>query len=262
MPEWNSNNCVFCVPFASWANGNGLKDKFAGVAPSYPNGAGQAVDFIGMAAGSGYIASRGYCEFDGVDDRLVSNYSLSLTNDSQLTVECWVVDITGTGNMPRWRIIVNATNYLRCYSTGGPINVNYEIGGANIQVQIATSAMAGTLQHIVHVKDGATLRLYHQGVENAGLGYVVQNNYNLGNYTFTGAGWWPGVSNANNGAAVYGDVRVYWFAVYDTVLTAARIAENYSLGPTMSMLGHSEGSTMRLYPKRDLPSKLSTGISI
>ncbi len=257
--KWNNDNCILALAPYSWSRGNGRSNQNTGNIPSYPNGDYQPCSLENMAATGGYLYKNGCIRLEGGNDYVALGYSTAFTNANELSLEFWIP------------YVIDAVNHQWLYSEGEDNN-NYmavvlrNLNMPRIIFSVAAAldyadsnvALTAGLLHVVFVKDGAALRIYTNGAEVAA--YSNQDNYALGNKDYAGNSVMGALKRAV--LAGYSIVDYYWFGVYNTTLTPARIATNYSLGAHMGLRGSNSGNVMRLYPLGTPAQKPKTGISM
>lgn len=239
---WDSTDCVLALAFNAWSKCNGTSDKYTGNMPSYPLGAYQNCVFTGFGSSYGYVynSGDGYCLFENNSDYILTDYTLSGTNTSKLTIEAWIYRKTNGVVDCICGLEDDSSNYFAFTVTpSNLLNVGWYVGGVADQVASSNTVSVG-LHHVVYAKDGATQKLYLDGVE---VSYTIQNPYELGDKTYTnkmliGADALTPVLGFND--------KIYWYSIYGDAISEARIGANNSLGKDLELYGTNIGDTMYL----------------
>ncbi len=242
---WDETSCELALFYNAWSKGNGTADKNAGNMPSYPAGAHQNCAFTNMGVGKGYLynAGDGNCDFDNVDDFQATALTLAFTNASKFTIEV-ISKFASGASRGVFGLADDANNLFSGTETSTlKLNMAFEKGGVTDQVQTNATLINGQTYHYAFVKDGATLKLYINGVENGGAGYQIQNPYNLGNFNPADT-LDVGAGRTSAGAVRYRSQPIYLFAYYSDALTVARILTNAGLGYNYGLVGTNVGDTM------------------
>ncbi|MDQ5807681.1 MAG: hypothetical protein M3320_03300, partial [Actinomycetota bacterium] len=102
--------------------------------------------------------------FDGVDDRIKVQNSLSLGVPSSLTFEAWVKR-TSTATV---QSLFDKSHYWANFPSSGRVQFGLYLNGAHVQLVSGSNQIAaGTTYHLAFTWDGATMRIYKNGVEIA-----------------------------------------------------------------------------------------------
>jgi len=252
--SWDTTNLVLSVAPNALKLGDNPAAFNSGTFPVYQGenaGSKKTCTLTNMAAGYGYT-TNGLLKLDGVDDILQFNYATAWTNINKFTVEHWIYHNGSSTTEYLYSEGENASNYLGlAIRPGQLIRVTFNIGGTVRTVLTSTKLNTLAFNHIVYVKDGATMMVYINGSEAS---YTTQDSYNLGTKTFGTNAVYGALNRGNFSSWINQDT--YQINVYDDAISPARILANYNAGVTNGgILGSDNGDdTMRLY----LPS---TGIT-
>lgn len=132
--------------------------------------------------------------------------------------EAWMQDSDGTGKDMMFLSDSTSTNYLRVLGTH-QLRVSATIGGVQTNVDDPAAIVVGTWYHVVATYDGATLKLYKNGVLVAssavtGVFTGATSPLLLGRYNGSTGFEWNGLLD---------DV-----AIYPTALSASQVAAHYA----------------------------------
>lgn len=245
--EWDRTGEVLTLAPYCWGQGNGVANQNAGNFPTV-GGKGQPAVLSDMTANYGYryVADDSHLLFDSASpsDEVQTAYQRAFTDANQFTIEAkGNVINAGThryicgardGANDFWELRIHSTNKLQFLVRSGGVD----------KTTRGTDTVSLTL-HTFHVtKDGATFRLFIDGVEV--VAYDSQEAYNFGNKTLTN-----GVYVGNYGAAAnVFKKELYWFCIYDRLLSDAEILSNHQIGIGMNgLIGTNTGDNMALeYP--------------
>jgi hypothetical protein len=201
----------------------------AGNLVSYESGSGITYSLTGSLSGSlvngvGYSnGNGGGWVFDGVDDYIGTLTSLTLTN--QLTVSCWVSFISipsgvsfrgiigdwNTGNNTRsWLITKNNSDNKFVFFVNGT-----GLSGGNISVSSNTLISLNQIYNVIGVYNGSTISIYIDG--------ELQNTNDFSSNLFQGTLFNLGRFAASS----YANINLYSSLVYNRVLSAQEIQQNF-----------------------------------
>lgn len=252
---WDDTGCNLCMPFSAWGRGNGTANQNTGNMPTYPNGAHQPCVFTNMGAGYGYVYVPGadsYCNFDGVNDYVSSQFARTFSNAGSITLELKIHYMNDGNDRYFFMFGDNINAFAGGYAAGATNAISWFIkSGANTRSATSNETLVQNTDYTLHfVKNGATLQLFINGVEAT---YAVQQAYNLGNLAIV-RGVDLGIRQFDLSRA--NTSRVYWFATYDnTVLSNARLTTNAGLSNTFGLVGTNVGNTMYLAQPVTPPSQ-------
>ena len=166
----------------------------------------------------------GAVSFDGVNDYVNLGTSVDQTITNAITVSTWVKPVAtfqGTFLVGSTDLVIADYDW-GIYNTAGGNTFNFYIqntSGVPMNAGSVTTAVPGAWIHVVGTYDGATIKLYINGV----LENTVSQTGNIRNSNFVThvAGGWNGVRYAG----VLDDARLY-----SRALTTAEIQSLYALG--------------------------------
>jgi hypothetical protein len=174
---------------------------------------------LNVASLLGQDTSNTACTFDGVNDFINVYNSASLGLTTAVTLEAWIKPTTlpAAGSV---RAIVSKLGSYSLQLDGPLLEFGLTQNGTTHTLQSASGAIqAGGRYHVVATYDGATERLYINGVQvaSAALTGAISTS---GNSLTIGSG----------GAGSYFAGTIDEVAVYGAALSAARIASHYTAG--------------------------------
>lgn len=193
----------------AWWRGNGTAaDEIAG---------GTAGTLVGATYGTGFLPARPAAQtfnFDGVDD-VVSIPSQTKTDiTGSMTVEAWInPDVLSN---PGFDSIVDRHNGWALETRDGRPELWLAAG---VAATSPTVLVDGQTYHLVGTYDGTAVRMY---VNGALVGSVTATATLAAGVTYIGA----------YASSDYFDGRIAEAALYNTALSAARIAAHYAAGST------------------------------
>jgi Concanavalin A-like lectin/glucanases superfamily len=162
--------------------------------------------------------------FDSVNDWADFGDVYDFTGTSQFSVEAWINRGTLRETSFRWIVGKDTTNASR---EGWNLNlesnthtVRFERWSNNTMnmTESTTATVAGTWYHVVGTYDGATMRIYLNGVQQGSLA-STQSQANTAFPLRVGA------IGATGGGKFHGNIDEV--AVYNTALTAAQVDQHY-----------------------------------
>lgn len=158
-------------------------------------------------------------EFDGVDDYVALGNSTALGFTSQdFTIEAWIkLDVTDRGMMIFRRYSWNNDGYRLNTGTGGNIQFYTFQSGAN-QLSKSSSGVlvAGNWSHVVVVRQGASVRLWVDGVDvTTTFGSHIGPAYSASRQTYIGTSY---ALEAFNGTI--SEVRIWNYARTESEIKA------------------------------------------
>lgn len=192
---------------------------------------------------SGYGFLGGHYSFDGTNDHIVVNDTITFTNTNDLSFEFWLEFNTRADWDRLFTQYTDASSYMYIYTDGdNNLRVRYEDGGTIRTIESSDTIPYGLL-HLVVVKDADVTSMYFNGSEVSG--YATQHTYILGNVTMPNNRIGQNYDGAN--AITW---PLYFAAVYDKALTPSNISDKYNAGKTFNALrGKDNGDgTMGFYP--------------
>ncbi|MCA1634493.1 MAG: DUF11 domain-containing protein, partial [Acidobacteria bacterium] len=162
---------LVCTPppanMAAWYPGDGNADDIEGGNDgTLQNGATFAAGKVGQAF-----------SFDGVDDQVVFPHNTNQNGGTQITVDAWV-NLTSSGHgrpiaQKRSSSNIGGYTFETTHSPFGPDNgLSWviTIGGTQRTLQTPANVLTlGAFQHVAATYDGATMRIFVDGVEKASL---------------------------------------------------------------------------------------------
>ena len=242
--SWDETDAVLALAFNAWSKGNGTSNKNTGNMPSFPDGDFQNCAITNCGIGYGYLynSADGYFHGDGVDDHIQTNYFVSVTNASNLTIECKLdyVAVAGIGQFICGNAAGGAgTNRFWFYITAtNTIDVRFDWGASFDRVLTSTTLTTGNSYTLCFRKTAGTVQIFINGNEAS---YATQDTYALGSNVYTEA------MRFGDRSGVYEMTsNVYWFAVYEAALSQARITENHGLDNAMGLIGTNTSDVMAL----------------
>jgi hypothetical protein len=124
-------------------------------------------------------------EFDGSNDRLFVDAHDNLNIGPALTLALWVYPDSITGHTRRYVSLGADKAVLRTENSGGGrLDFYLKLSGTNQHIRLTGVMTTGEWQHIAGTYDGATMRLYRNGIEVGSLnvtGAVDDTSYvNIG----------------------------------------------------------------------------------
>jgi beta-glucanase (GH16 family) len=205
-------------PVSYWrlgeTSGTSAADTTGADTGTYRNGVALAA--AGLTSDSADRAAT----FDGVNDSVAAASTAGLSPANTVTVEAWVRPsaLPAAGSFAS--IASKAESYTLQFN-GNRLEFTTMQSGTRRRVQAAAGAVvAGQSYHVVGTYDGATQRLYVNGVQVASAAFAGPMSVNTNRVVL---GSWDTASEFL--AGTIDDV-----AVYNKVLTAAQIANHYSQG--------------------------------
>ena len=245
---WDESGCVLAIAPAAWKLGNGSADKTSGNFPTYPS-ALVAMALQNMGAGYGYDKDTGEIIMDGVNDYgsispaqqlwgSVKPFSLETIIKPQITPAGFEVTFLfkdfDAAQAFRLMFAGDVATYLGMTITCGANTARYGYGNR--------ATFHNLKQHLVVTYNGLGL-----GVYGNWKFYIDGSPVALSSYSgATGANNTVNYIGANVGPSSFTECETWWTAVYNKVLSPARVAANYALGDAMGLIGNNVGDLMNL----------------
>ncbi len=161
--------------------------------------------------------------FDGVDDRVNCGDTPSLLSvTSQVTLEAWIYPTAWRTNSFEGSIInkeaPSTQGYMIRCGNNGQLSFNFGTGSAWVEVQSATGVLTlNTWQHVAATYDGATLRIFVNGVQVGSLASTVSINPGA-TYQLTIGNW--SQSNTRGFIGKIDEARVWNIALAQSTIVA------------------------------------------
>jgi len=215
VSKWNSSNNVFALLAGAMKNGYNPDSFNTGLLPTYQ---GESADFDKAIY------------FDGSTSYLQTNYSVPLTNSSELVIEI-AYNETALGKYLTGQFD-NASNrwYVYIYSTG-EIEFRFVVGGASRTIKSSTQITSGT--RFIHcIKSGATCSIR---IDNVEVSYSAKVDYDIGSYTPTNK---VVIGQLNSSAYFKG--QIYAVTFYDADISNTRRAANVAAGKTLGVVASKQ----------------------
>lgn len=197
---------------------------------SYPGSGTDWADISGdltstLTNGPTYNSNNGgYIDFDGTDD-YVDVTGLDITALSAFTLETWVYPTSSTSDesvMSRWFSSISTSSFLLYWDVGTSLGFDWvTVNTLNTIYRTGVTPANGTINawnHVVATFSGSQLELFVNGssVATAAFSGTLRSNSGL----ILGADVTVGARNLAGNIAVA--------KVYDRVLTAAEVTQNYN----------------------------------
>ena len=249
MAAWDDTDCVLALGFNAWSKGNGTSDQNTGEFPGYPNGDDDST-LTNMDSSNGYFynSGNGYCNFDGVNDKIISSCdSHTFTSTSKCTWEIkFRYDHTGN-SQSFWSQWDDSDNFvLASIRTDGAIQLIFKVAGTAYNTYSST-VMSDDTDYTLHfVKNGSTTSLYMNGAE---VSYSARVGYSGADKAYTQAYRWGILDRGGADIPIVG--KVYWLAVYDTNMSTVDISNNAGLSNAMDETFFNVGDDMQLTSPTD-----------
>jgi hypothetical protein len=167
--------------------------------------------------------------FDGNDDRMYFSDSPSLSPTAAISLEAWVrPTVVPTAAGSAWQLI-SKWNTALLYIQGGAspkfVFTLYNSGTSSYgpNLESMTTVAAATTYHVVGTYDGATMRIYVNGVFEGTLARPGTVNDSSFAGVLAAPGWGTLPSPAYQG-------RLDEIAIYGTALSTARVQAHYTAG--------------------------------
>lgn len=159
--------------------------------------------------------------FNGTTQYMTIPHTSLLDVGDKFAVEFWIKPAAFTGSP---RILARGTNGIDIYlDTAGVLKLQQTGGVTTLNVSSSISLVAGTTYHVVVQKNGATSKIYINGVDRTVFNNAVTFVDTANAYTVARQEASVGVSNFLN--AVLDEL-----AIYERMLTPAEILEHYNTG--------------------------------
>lgn len=222
--SWNTNLLFALMPTAeaSFRKSN----VYSGYANIYSPGNNIFATMNDMTVDYGFIYNNGdaYYIADSFDDKIETNYNLSLSNTSNFTIVCWI-KYDGNANYDRMTGIGDdGDNY--CYfriDNYGNIDFRFRVGGTLNSNYGDTVLSADVWSMATVVKNGTDIKLY---INNTECGYGTHAGYTLGDKTFTNP-----ICLLDDGIGSNGfSSPVSYIGYYSDAKDSSWISDMYSLG--------------------------------
>ena len=186
----------------------------------------------GVARVAGLIAADadGAHDFDGVND-LVDLAPAPFGTPTQFSVEAWTrIDTQKTGAGQHFLVTdafddLNDGFTLSVDAANKPQFAVARTGSTRVTAVSSLALSLGTTYHLVGTYDGATARIYVNGVQRAAAAYTGGITYNASRELFLGS-----QSKAFNRALRWLDGKLDEVALYDRALPAATVQSHYDRG--------------------------------
>jgi hypothetical protein len=223
----------------SGANGTAVNDiTNAGSLGGYFEGTGiyltNSAGVVGLGFPGGSSGTSGYMQLKASIAGALIPPALGMVGpQATYSVEAWVLNpqVTGDESMIAWGARSTGLNAAFEYGTGSSGGFQHNGGGNDIQWDPLPSGgggapLNGYWHHLAYTCDGATQRLYADG--------VLVNSQTIGNYsTATNAGvalgaQWTSTGNAIATSPNYATLILGRVRVHNDVLTPAQILNNYN----------------------------------
>ena len=219
IPSLAFAQCVNPPPnLVSWWTGDGdASDLQGGQHGTLYNGATFAPGFV--TSGNGQAFS-----FDGVDDYVEIAHDPSLAFDSAVSISLWfnANRVTGTAQTLAGRSPAVSEGWQLDYTANGGLIFWVATGFGNAESVQTTPPLAGDWHHVVGTWDGATIRLYLNGVEVGSTPQTGTMDTSTNSILTIGA--------ANRPVIFHFDGLIDEVQLFDRGLTSAEVLAIYNAG--------------------------------